>query len=829
MNSLLVLGMDRSEVPRFLHIAAFMITCIAGPIAACAQDQPANPPAESPAASPSVPDQLPKLKEMKTPTAEELLTQKPHDWIVLNNDDVLVVEPLSPRPRTLEQRQQQISETLEARGKVLGEKREQLDRELETLNSFVVILGQGETRLEFKLPVRLVKQIIHHEDLCMKRVEALLNEKQLDQAFELLSRVERDQPDWDGARQAGLKLLLMNAQQQLEENQPEAALVLLNELLVRDRGNPAVSGLMGDATRQLVEGALKEGQLARAQYFLDSLRRRFSDHPVYREYAETLSRQASSQMEQATQASQNGDLRASLLLAEQAVSTWPPTAELKGPYGKLARRYQRLHVGVTDLPGECVAYPLPSPADLRKQQLTQLSLFEVSRVRDGTAYYRTRFFDEWEPRDLGRELHFQLRRFRQPSEMQGLVTAQEIVAPILQRLDPANPVYDERLAAFIESADIKSPTEFTLIWKRVPPRVEPLLADLSLIVPDPTTSSPLLLADPGGFRLVNQTDRLCEYVRVIPEPTGLSKYHVAEVVEHRYDSAAKVVSGLRQGEVSMASGLPDIEVRTLQEDAEFNRSFFIQPGLIPVTHVLQFNPASAPMRVSELRKGLAYAVNGEQILKEIVLRDPRARHGRLVTTPFSSKNPARNPTVVPRRFDLSNAFALTVAARQKLKGSIPPLTMVVAPGEVATQAAQEIARTWRRLGLEIQVVLANEPAPPAWDILYRTLEMTEPVLEMWPFLAFSEHATIDSLKAYPDWIKQELVQVDRTGDQTRAVDALQLLHKHLYDDGAFVPLWEVDQFFILRKNIQGFPERFIRCYDDIDRWSLEPWYRETLQ
>jgi excisionase family DNA binding protein len=43
-----------------------------------------------------------------------------------------------------------------------------------------------------------------------------------------------------------------------------------------------------------------------------------------------------------------------------------------------------------------------------------------------------------------------------------------------------------------------------------------------------------------------------------------------------------------------------------------------------------------------------------------------------------------------------------------------------------------------RVRLEVDVVLAHEEPPENWDILYRTLQMTEPVVEMWPFLTFQE-------------------------------------------------------------------------------------------
>lgn len=809
------------------------MACFTGPGRLRAQDAPAvnaSNPAETEAGLEPAVERLPRLKELPVPSAEELLTQAPRDWIVLTNDDVLIVNPMTPRPDTLALRQQELAIKFEARKKVLGEKREKLDQEIEELNTFVVTLPDGPDRKEFRLPVRLVKQFMHYEDLLLQRIDLLLQEQtpNLDLAYELLTRLQRNRPDWDGIPQMGLKLLLLEIGQRRQAEDFESAWALLEEAFRRAPQTPELPALTGAVVQHIVEAALQNGEFIQAQYYLGQLHQRFPEHAVYRKFSEELDQQARAQMQLAVQASQAQDVRGAVLAAEQAVAIWPLHQDFRQPYGNFAERYQRLHVGVVDLPGECLAYPVRSPADERRRSLTELPLFEMDRIRDGTAYYRTRFFEEWEPSDLGREMRFRLKQYHQPHDTTARVTAWDLADTLRIRLDPESPHFDERLSTFVGGVDVQSPTELKLKFRRVPPRVEPLLAEIAIrpsAIMDKAGSS---LQSPVGFQLFSQSAELCEYVRAIPEPVSQSQPHVAAIVEHRYSSPEKLIQGLRRGEVSMASGLPDVELRTLQADVEFTRAFFIQPCLLPQTHLLQLNPASVPLQIPELRKGLASAIDGDHLLKEVVLQDPRARHGRLVTVPFSSKSPARNVTIQPRRFDLSNAFALILAARQKSKHEIPPLTMIVSPDPMAMKVTTEIVKNWRRVGLEINIVGAGDPPPSTWDILYRTLEIQEPVLEMWPLLTFSNQADIEGLKAYPDWIRQELVRLDRIGDQSLAIDALQTLHRHLWEETAYIPLWEVDQFVILRKNIRGFPERFAHCYDQIDRWRVQPWYRESL-
>ena len=58
-------------------------------------------------------EELLPLEEMVRPTAEQLLSDPPRDWLVLTNDLVMVVEPVYPRPDTL---------------KILAQKRKSRDR-----------------------------------------------------------------------------------------------------------------------------------------------------------------------------------------------------------------------------------------------------------------------------------------------------------------------------------------------------------------------------------------------------------------------------------------------------------------------------------------------------------------------------------------------------------------------------------------------------------------------------------------------------------------------------------------------------------------------------
>jgi len=175
---------------------------------------------------------------------------------------------------------------------------------------------------------------------------------------------------------------------------------------------------------------------------------------------------------------------------------------------------------------------------------------------------------------------------------------------------------------------------------------------------------------------------------------------------------------------------------------------------------------------------------------------------------------------------LSAALAMVLAAaQQSADQQLPTLHMLVPPGPVERAAAAELIRAWKRVGLDVEIVDQASPEPVAWDLHYRTVQMLEPTLDLWPFLTASTAARVADLEPFPDWLKHGLVTVDRTSDWPRALSAVRNLHEMLWSDVRFVPLWEVDGYLVVRKNVQGFPAVPVRCYQNIDRWTIGAWFR----
>jgi hypothetical protein len=79
----------------------------------------------------------------------------------------------------------------------------------------------------------------------------------------------------------------------------------------------------------------------------------------------------------------------------------------------------------------------------------------------------------------------------------------------------------------------------------------------------------------------------------------------------------------------------------------------------------------------------------------------------------------------------------------------------------------------------------------------------------------------------PDWLRIELLDLDSAPDWKSAINRLQTLHAHLYSEVAYIPLWEVDDTIVLRKNVRDFPPfKFVNAYQDVERWIVQSWFPE---
>jgi ABC-type oligopeptide transport system substrate-binding subunit len=601
------------------------------------------------------------------------------------------------------------------------------------------------------------------------------------------------------------------------------------------RRQPAYNGLANLAIRAVepqITTALRGEDYRGARYFLGRLQAIAPGTPLYKDFVAEMSQRSAAILARAKEAQAQGKHSEAVALVNESARIWPDTAGLVAAHKAIVERYQQVLVGVTTAAGRPTAYPFESVAEARRRSLTEIPLFEPYAFEGGAARYRTRFFDEWIPSDLGRTTRFTLRQTRQPWESQPVLLAWAVADRLRERLDPAHPRYDERLAGYVESLRVESPFEFTMTFRRPPPRLEALLTDPIVNAPaasaDQTSAGELAEPLPAGaFQLTSSDDRAATFRRYYAEPDRQRQYHVAEVVEVLYDNPEAALSALQAGEVSVLPDMPAWIIRRAQNEPDLQRDFFVQQHALPETHVIQFNPESPVLASRELRRALTYAVDRRRILDDVLLRQPGGSQGRVTTGPFPSASRANALGVEPRPYDPYAGLALVFAAQETLKtskvitGQFPVLRMIAPSEPLLREAAERIVAGWKRIGIAVEIVPDDDATAYAegrWDLLYRRVQMTEPVVDLWPFLTRQPTARIEDLSRVPDWLKQEILDLDRASDAIRAEDRAKTLHRHLALEAAIIPLWELDQYTIYRKTLRGFVVHPLHCYDNIDEW-----------
>ncbi len=845
---------------------------------------------------------LPKLEEMQLPSAADLLQKPPVDWIVLKSGEVLVVNPVHPRPDTIQKLQQEREKLLanpprlvrkpgesaaeyEARRrKTLQDYQDRLRRtlRLEVTLPDNVVLSEEEAADYYLLDFNKIDRIIYHEDLVLQRIDKLIDEGRLQTAYELLLVLERTAPGWPGSKQRWMKLSFAEAQKRAKKD-AEGALLLLEQVHDEDPTFPGLQQELGRLFDGLIAQAVKQHDYRRARFFIQRLKRREPSHEVVVRWERRLQERAAELVSQAEEASRAGRHAEAAYLVEQAAWVWPLHTRVRTAYRRLAGRYPILRVGVVVLPGRRKDFPLPTRADERARQLTQLRLFTVDRFEEA-AHYRTRFFDSWEPTDLGRQTRFLLRPRPAYWESQPRLSASDIVASLSKRLVPHSPQYDERLASYVSSLVVRSPSEFAVYFRRVPARLEALFAlpaPVQSVWEAPTANvvpAPRGLADaadarprPGGaddggearsgpaatlvavsrttsadqnpssrsadrttfpFYLFRRTDDEVVYRRTVPEPDDVPRRHVAEIVEKKYSSYREAVRGLVRGEVSLLPEVPFQYVQPLRD----TKDYFILRYAVPTTHVVQIHPRSWLQKSRAFRRALIYGADRERILKEVVLQG-QEQGGRVVTGVVPSNSSAYNKVIQPFPYNRILAVALATVGVNQLGGKVPPLRMVCDPDPICRQAAARLVENWQQAGIQVELVedaVPDEPdptdpdAPAPWDLAYRRVRMTEPWVQLWPFLVLRQTAEVGSLMKLPVWLRQKIIALDNVSDWPSAVQLLQELQKDLYSQVLYIPLWEVDEVLVVRKNIQGVPVRPVGVYQNVERWQVEPWYPTKL-
>ena len=632
-------------------------------------------------------------------------------------------------------------------------------------------------------------------------------------------------PSWPRFDEIYHRMALADADQQFARGDIEASLRLLEELWKPGVEIPGLASRLGRLVDGLIGPSLERSEFRQARYFLANLKSRLPTNPVVQKWREELAQRAGATLQQAKEAAAQGNFAAAARTVDVAAEIWPPLTGLKETHRDLTDRYQRLKAGVLHLANEETPAVGPTAADERVRWLTEARLFEPASTSSQGVRYRSSFFDSWEPTDLGRRVQFRLKLNRADWEARPLITSADVYAELLSRTNPQSRLYDERLAGFVNGISVQGPADFTVDFRQLPLRPEALWQITVPIGAETQSLNTGIAADAAQdlgryrFQKTDSPQGEIRYRRVRSEPASIRQRHVEEVVEIRYDTWERALQGLLRGETSFLPAVDPRDLKGLRGDGRFQ----VIPYNLPRTHLLLFNPEQRALLDGQFRRALLHAVPRQRALQEILLTEETRDAGRLVTCPFPSTSYAYDNQLPQPEYNPALAAALALTARKQFGGELPVLTMICPDDPRIRDVSRALILEWRRVGIEVQLVDKLNDGQ-TWDICYRTAKCIEPLMDTWPLLTMQTSAQVNSLQPLSESTRRLLLELERAVDWPSATKLLHRLSADLLIEARYVPLWELDEFLVARKNIVGIPARVMHAYDDVERWTVQSWY-----
>lgn len=773
------------------------------------------------------------------PSDIPLFEQPPYDLIFLNaanNDAVLKVSPLpfpdrkkpSPLPR---------SGFLE-----------------------VELFDQPGERFRAAWPQIVRIQLF--EEILVEEARRLIEQKDFSGAWDYIEYLHANYPKVEGLDALRQQFWFEEAMASISRKQFDRAYGDLRNLFAERPDYPGLSEAVGQAVNGLVDRYWERSEYAAARQVVDGLASLFPEHPVVAARRAQFQAEAGSLLAEAEAALQRGDFRRADLSARRMMAVWPQLPGAADCLRRVQTAYPRLRVGVTLAHRDLDPVSLTDWSARRSGRLAARCWAEWSGIGPEGGIYATPFHT-MQSQDLGRKLVFTVTA----SDRQGMISG-PAVSDLAELFWAMGDAADRRFfwpwAGLAQELAAGAPGELIVQLRRPHVRPEVFLrntvASRWAAMSDPQTvaASARLGEDaPGSARLEDdgraapggKLDAIGPYV-LDPATTSDSRSEVtvflandaydqrtpgrpAEINEVAFARGRDALAALRRGDLDAVDRINPWE-RTLIEgrtDLEIRRY------AAPLVHMLIPNLGRPFPADRDFRRGLLLGTDRERILR--MLLDGRSEEGcRVVSGPFLAGTRRADPlgyayddVLEPRPYQPAAALALLqVAAAQareaaRKQGRPPPegntLTLRLPPHEIAREACREMARQWRLLGWEVRLIETpprdSTPASEDWDFLYVEAAMWEPAGDV--FRLFSLPMFGGRLSPY---VTLSLARVTEAADWPEMSARLRAVHRAVYDDVAVLPLYQLTDYFVIRKGIEEVPAQPAVLYQDVEKWGVVP-------
>lgn len=681
---------------------------------------------------------------------------------------------------------------------------------------------------ELDLAWRGIERIDLFEDRILREARRLVQARKFDDAFEYLSFLQNNYPKTAGLQTTVDALLFTEASSLYRERRFDRAILLLNEIYQRNPNRRGLATALTRVSQSLFDERIKAKDYRDARRIVGIAEDRYGrdlGQAIVNWKAE-LQSIAEGVLAEAKRSAQAGDDRAAYMSSRRAFDIWPDTPGVREMIAETSRRYPLLSVAVSQKYAPSTERPMFNWASRRAGRLQYRRLFELDGVGpDGSLYVCPVGQDEIA--DDGRSFAIQLMSLGSDSaSFIGMAVSRRL----LDLADPSNTDYDPAWAMVFGTLALEGVSDLSVSLRRPVLRIQAML-DTDAV----SGRAPALRQAWQPFLLSSESDGPDSQRFMANEQYALAgSAQPREIVERTFDNPQQAVQALRRGEVDLVARVFPADVTQLQRD----ETIVVQPYRIPSVHVLVPNQQRPYPANRIFRRGVAYAIDRDKILRRDLLGGFELSGCELLSGPFpvgiGNDDPiayAYDTRLDPLQYDPRHARTLIQLAQigmesaaekaKKDKPQLGELVLAHPAGEIHRIACNEIVEDLKLLGLTCKLRVLDpgqsRPEDDDWDFTYVDYVMAEPIVDARRLLASDGFAECAS-----PHLNLALRQLDNVTSWRDAGNRLRAIHQICYDDMSVIPLWQLADRLARRKLVEGLVERPVATYQAIENWSLRP-------
>lgn len=658
-------------------------------------------------------------------------------------------------------------------------------------------------------------------------------------AFRSFSFLHQHYPKLPGLAKASEQYVYREALDAYSQKKHDDAIAILLTLYDLNEEYQGLGSAVRSVSDKLISENLRQRDFGAARGVLEMLKQSFPRLELSNitQWESRFQQGAARQLALGREAITAKDYEKARIAIGRALDILPGVAGAQELLEEVNRLSPRTVVGVSQL------VPNPSPQNTlawphaRVKQLVDPSLIQMVGFGSEGGIYRSQWA-ELEPDDAGLRFDIALS----PAALSLGFTPEQIALEILALSSPDSARYAIDFADAFDHVTIEQGYRAGVHWRRPHIRPEALLR---LPVEGAT-------ADHRGHGLFRAT------ANQEPEQTGEISYEqqgtdgtdsqATRIIERAFQTEELAVAALRSGEIDALDQLAPWDADLLSR----SRNIEVDTYRLPTVHVLRLNYNNPLLKSREFRRALAYGIDRERIIADVLLGGKNRPGFRILSGPLpagtSFTDPvgyAYNQQLLPRPYEprlsavlatvAKNALAKKEAAQNKAAGSeeqpestedtseelskpkMKPLKLVYPPDSLSRTCCQTIRLQLTALGVPTELVelpTTQAALPGDYDLAYTQLAFREPLVDARRLLGPQGLAGSCSSS-----MNLALQSVDRASNWKEARDRLHEVHQVAYNDLPVIPLWQTVDSFAYRKSLRGIGSQPVTLYQNIGQWQ----------